>query len=50
VLEATDSLLSGNWQPVAGPLRGNNNLQLLSETNAPGGSRFYRLRVLNTLP
>jgi hypothetical protein len=49
-LEATDSPIMGNWQRVAGPLRGNNNLQLLSETNAPGGSRFYRLRVLNNLP
>ena len=25
-LEATDSMRSGTWQPVAGPLRGNNNL------------------------
>lgn len=50
VLEATDSLAPGNWQPVAGPLRGNNNLQSLTETNAPNGNRFYRLRVLNNLP
>jgi hypothetical protein len=50
VLEATDSMTSGNWQPVAGPLRGNNNLQSLTETNAQKGNRFYRLRVLNNLP
>jgi hypothetical protein len=49
-LEAKDSLTSGNWQQVGVPLRGNNNLQFLNETNAPGGSRFYRLHQINNLP
>ena len=50
LLEATGNLASGAWQTVAGPLRGNNNLQFLTETNTPGGQRFYRLRILNNLP
>ena len=50
LLEATGNLALGPWQPAAGPLRGNNNLQFLTETNAPGGRRFYRLRMLNNLP
>jgi len=50
VLEATDSVAAGNWQPVTGPLRGNNNLQSLSETNVAGMNRYYRLRQLNNLP
>lgn len=50
VLEATSSLGSGTWLPVAGPLRGNNNLQILTETNAPVANRYYRLRLLNNLP
>ncbi|MFO1512169.1 MAG: hypothetical protein U1F83_04520 [Verrucomicrobiota bacterium] len=50
VLEATESLAAPNWQTVAGPLRGNNNLQTLSETNAPTPLRFYRIRHLNNLP
>jgi hypothetical protein len=49
-LEATDSLISGNWQQVGVPLRGNNNLQFLNETNTPGGNRFYRLHQINNLP
>ncbi|HXI73822.1 MAG TPA: hypothetical protein VNN22_26055 [Verrucomicrobiae bacterium] len=49
-LEATGSIESGLWLPVAGPVKGNGNLQFLTETNAPGGNRFYRLRVLNNLP
>ena len=49
-LEATDAIGSGLWLTVAGPLRGNGNLQFLTETNAPGGQRYYRLRVLNNLP
>jgi hypothetical protein len=49
-LEVTSSLESGSWQTVAGPLRGNNNLQFLTETNPPAGNRFYRIRVLNNLP
>jgi hypothetical protein len=49
-LEATSSVESGSWQTVAGPLRGNNNLQFLTETNAPVGNRYYRIRVLNNLP
>jgi hypothetical protein len=50
VLEATSAIGSGTWLPVAGPLRGNNNLQFLTETNPPGVNRFYRLRLLNNLP
>jgi hypothetical protein len=50
VLEATSSIDSGTWRPVAGPLRGNNNLQFLTETNPPGLNRYYRLRLLNNLP
>jgi hypothetical protein len=50
LLEAITSPGSGGWLPVAGPLRGNNNLQFLTETNAPFGKRFYRLHQLNNLP
>lgn len=50
LLEAASSLDSMTWQPVTGPLRGNNNLQSLTETNASGANRYYRLRVLNNLP
>ncbi len=50
VLEATRSIESGTWKPVAGPVRGNNKLQFLVETNTPGGNRYYRLRLLNNLP
>lgn len=50
VLEASSSIGPGNWQTVAGPLRGNNNVQTLTESNAPAGPRYYRLRRLNNLP
>jgi hypothetical protein len=50
VLEATDSLLPGNWQSAAAPLRGNNSVQSFMDTNAPSGNRFYRIRQLNNLP
>lgn len=50
VLESTDSLSSGNWQRAAAPLRGNNAVQSFVDTNAPSGTRFYRIRQLNTLP
>ncbi len=50
VLEATTSLASSNWFPAAAPLRGNNNLQTFTDTNAPSGTRYYRLRQLNNLP
>ena len=50
VLEAASTIDSGNWLTVAGPLRGNNNLQFLTETNTPATNRYYRLRVLNNLP
>jgi hypothetical protein len=42
--------IAGPWQPVGTPLRGNNNLQTFTDTNAPFGARFYRLRQLNDLP
>lgn len=50
VLEATTSPATSNWFPAAAPLRGNNNLQTFTDTNAPVGPRFYRLRLLNNLP
>lgn len=50
LLEATSSLGSGAWLPVAAPLRGNNNLQSVTDTNAPVANRFYRLHQLNNLP
>lgn len=39
-----------NWQAVGTPLRGNNNLQKVTDTNSPSAGRFYRLRQLNNLP
>lgn len=50
VLEAASSIPPAEWLPVAAPVRGNNNLQSTSETNAPGAFRIYRLRTLNNLP
>ena len=50
LLEATTSLVSSNWLPAATPLRGNNNLQTFTDTNAPVENRFYRIRLLNNLP
>lgn len=50
VLEAADSPATNVWTQVAGPLRGNSNLQFLTDTNPPGPARFYRLRILNTPP
>ncbi len=49
-VEAVASLASTNWVPVAPPLRGNNGLQTVNDTNAPVGQRFYRLRQINNLP
>lgn len=50
LLEATDSISTDNWQPAAAPLRGNNNLQTITDTNAPVANRFYRIHQLNNLP
>lgn len=50
LLEKAESIPSETWEPAAPPLRGNNNLQSFTETNAPTGVRFYRLRQLNNLP
>jgi hypothetical protein len=50
LLEATAFAGSSNWVSAAAPLRGNNNLQRFTDTNAPNGSRFYRIRQLNNLP
>lgn len=50
LLEAANSPDSTSWVAVAGPLRGNNVVQTLTETNTPSGNRFYRLRVLNNFP
>jgi hypothetical protein len=50
VVEATHLISTGTWQTVAGPLRGNNNVQSLTETNTPLPVRFYRIRQLNNLP
>jgi hypothetical protein len=49
VLESIDSLGADPWRTTA-PLRGNNNLQTFTDTNAPAEMRFYRLRTLNNLP
>lgn len=49
-LEASDSIASGIWKPVGAPLRGNNSLQTFTDTSAPAGNRFYRIRQLNNLP
>ncbi|MFO1500113.1 MAG: hypothetical protein U1G07_17275 [Verrucomicrobiota bacterium] len=49
-LESTDSMASENWQPAAAPLRGNNNLQTVTDTNGAAAERFYRIRQLNNLP
>jgi hypothetical protein len=53
LLEKADTIaspLSPHWQPAAPPVRGNNNLQITTDTNAPTAQRFYRLRQLNNLP
>jgi hypothetical protein len=50
VLEKADTFVSPTWQAAAASLRGNNNLQTLTDTNPPAVSRFYRLRQLNNLP
>ena len=50
VLEVTSSLTSGNWQPAAAPLRGNNGLQSFTDTNASTVKHFYRIHQLNNLP
>ena len=50
LVEASQSPSSGPWLPVAAPVRGNNTLQTVTDTNATAGPRFYRLRVLNNLP
>ena len=49
-LEVIETLGSTNWLPVANALRGNNNLQTITHSNAPTGQRIYRLRQLNNLP
>lgn len=49
-LEATDSLLQPDWQPVGGGVFGLGTLQSLSDTNIFQPARFYRLRQLNNLP
>jgi hypothetical protein len=50
LLEAAPSIPSANWQAAAPPLGGNNSLQSFTDTNAPTGKRFYRIRQLNNLP
>lgn len=50
LLEFTDFIPSNHWQPAAAPLRGNNNLQSVADTNGPAAARFYRIRQLNNLP
>ncbi len=45
VLEATDSLLAPDWQPVLSDIVGNGELQDIAAPVAPGeDSRFYRFR------
>lgn len=50
VVEGSDALSTGIWQPIAPALRGNNNVQTSVDTNPPAAGRFYRLRQLNVLP
>ena len=50
LLEATSAITLSDWQPAATPLRGNNNLQTFTDTNAPVANRFYRIHQLNNLP
>jgi hypothetical protein len=50
LLEAADSVISGNWQPAAAPLRGNNSLQTFTDTNTPTEIRLYRIYQINNLP
>jgi hypothetical protein len=50
LLERTASLTVPDWQRAAPPLRGNNNLQTFTDTNAPVENGFYRIRQLNSLP
>jgi hypothetical protein len=49
-VEAAASLTSSNWISATAPLRGNNNIQTVTDTNPPMGQRFYRLRQVNNLP
>ena len=49
-LQASDVPGGGTWSPVAQPLRGNNLLQTITDSNAPVATRYYRLRQLNNLP
>jgi hypothetical protein len=49
-LETATSMTSTDWLPMAAPLRGNNNLQTVTDTNTPAGQQFYRIRQLNNLP
>jgi hypothetical protein len=50
LLETSESVGSATWQGVPPPLRGNNSVQTVSDTNPPAANRFYRLRQLNNLP
>jgi hypothetical protein len=43
-LEAADALPGNPWTTVAGPLRCANQMQTLTDTNALGTARYYRLR------
>jgi hypothetical protein len=44
-LEYKNSLGDSNWTPVAGHVRGTNGAVSLTDSNAPSGGRFYRVRV-----
>jgi len=50
LLEVTESIFLVDWRPAAAPVRGNNQLQFISETNGPTAGRFYRMRQLNNFP
>jgi hypothetical protein len=44
-LQSCDNLSAGNWMTIA-TVSGDGTVSTLSDTNSPGGSRFYRLRIL----
>lgn len=48
-LQATSNLADTNgWQTVAGPVSGNDNFQILTDTNWNAAQRFYRLQLTPT--
>lgn len=44
-LECKSSLADFTWTPLPGVVMGTNGVASLTDSNAPPGSRFYRVRV-----